>query len=396
VPQAGRSPARSEPQASEGTSVNFAFSDEQEEFRSVLRRFFEERAPSAELRRMLALPAGFDATLWKQMAAELGLPGIHLPESVGGQGFGFLELGIVLEEMGRALLPSPFFASSVLATEAIRCVADAEEQQMLLPGIASGEEIGALAWVERGKGWDPAALALTARPEADGYVLDGAKHAVLSGDAATRLLVAARLPDTRAAEGLTLLHLEANAPGVRVVCEEPIDLTRHLARVELDGARALALGTPGNAAAGLAKALRRGAVALSAEMIGGAARALEMAVAYAKQRVQFGRAIGSFQALKHAAAEVLLEVELARSASYWAWWVAEQDGPELAEAAPLAKSACAEAYSLAAATNVQIHGGIGFTFEADPQLHYRRARADAALLGDPGAQRAALAQELGL
>ena len=153
---------------------------------------------------------------------------------------------------------------------------------------------------------------------------------------------------------------------------------------------------PGGAAAGLEKALLRARVALSAEMIGGAARALEMAVAYAKQRVQFARPIGSFQALKHAAADVLLEVELARSASYWAWWVAEQDGPELAEAAPLAKSACAEAYSLAAATNLQIHGGIGFTFEADPQLHYRRARADAALLGEASEQRAALARELGL
>jgi alkylation response protein AidB-like acyl-CoA dehydrogenase len=183
---------------------------------------------------------------------------------------------------------------------------------------------------------------------------------------------------------------------VRIVPEESIDLARRVARVELDGVRARVLGPAGGAAPGLRKALLRGAVALSAEMIGGAARALDMAVAYAKQRVQFARAIGSFQALKHAAADVLLELELARSASYWAWWVADQDGPELAEAAPLAKSACAEAYSLAAATNLQIHGGIGFTYEADPQLHYRRARADAALLGEPGAQRAALAQEIGL
>jgi alkylation response protein AidB-like acyl-CoA dehydrogenase len=376
--------------------VNFAFSDEQEEFRGVLRRFLEEKAPPAELRRMFAAPAGYDPALWKQMAAELGLQGIHLPEAVGGQGFGFLELGIVLEEMGRALLPSPFFASSVLAAEAIRCVAGAEEQQALLPGIASGEEIATLAWVERGAGWDPAALSLEARAEGAAYVLDGAKQAVLSADAASRLVVAARLPGTRGDAGLTLLSVEANARGVRIVPEESIDLARRVARVELDGVRARALGPAGGAAPGLRKALLRGAVALSAEMIGGAARALDMAVAYAKQRVQFARPIGSFQALKHAAADVLLEVELARSASYWAWWVAEQDGPELAEAAPLAKSACAEAYSLAAATNVQIHGGIGFTYEADPQLHYRRARADAALLGEPGAQRAALARELGL
>jgi alkylation response protein AidB-like acyl-CoA dehydrogenase len=376
--------------------MNFAFSDEQEEFRSTLRRFFEEHAPPAEVRRMLALPAGYDATLWKRMATELGLPGVHLPESVGGQGFGFLELGIVLEEMGRALVPSPYFASAVLAAEAVRCAGDAAAHAALLPGLASGAEIGALAWVEDGAGWDPAGVRLKARADGDGFRLDGAKRAVLSGDAATRLLVAARLPGTRGDAGLTLLHVEANAPGVRVAAEEPIDLARHVARVELDGARALPVGAPGAAAPGLRKALLRAAIALSAEMIGGAACALDMAVAYAKQRVQFGRAIGSFQSLKHAAADVLLELELARSASYWAWWVADQDGPELAEAAPLAKSACAEAYSLAAATNLQIHGGIGFTFEADPQLHYRRARADAALLGDPPAQRAALAGELGL
>jgi alkylation response protein AidB-like acyl-CoA dehydrogenase len=374
--------------------VNFAFSEEQEEFRGVLRRFLEEKAPATELRRMFASPAGYDAALWKQMAAELGLQGIHLPEAAGGQGFGFLELGIVLEEMGRALLPSPYFASCVLAAEAVRRTAG--EGDPLLPGIASGEAIATLAWVEPGAGWDPAGVALEARPDGAAYRLSGAKHAVLSADAATHLVVAARLPGTRGDAGLTLLALEANAPGVRVAGEEPLDLARRVGRVELAGARARLVGSPGGAAPGLRKALLRATVALSAEMIGGAARALDMAVAYAKQRVQFARSIGSFQALKHAAAEVLLEVELARSASYWAWWVADQDGPELAEAAPLAKSACAEAYSLAAATNLQVHGGIGFTYEADPQLHYRRARADAALFGEPAAQRAALARELGL
>ena len=377
--------------------MNFAFSDEQEEFRSVLRRFFEEKAPPAEVRRMLAAPAGFDPALWKQMAAELGLQGVHLSESLGGQGFGYLELGIVLEEMGRALVPSPFFASSVLAAEAIRCVATSEEQAVLLPGIASGQEIATLAFVEAGSGWDPAAVSLEARPEAGGYVLAGEKQVVLAADAATLLLVAARLPGTRGSEtGLVLAALEANAPGVRSVPEETIDLARRVGRIELDGARAKPLGAPGGAGVGLEKALARARVALSAEMLGGATRALEMGVAYAKQRVQFGRPIGSFQALKHMAADVLLELELSRSAGYWAWWVADRDGPELGEAAALAKAACAEAYLLAAGTNLQLHGGIGFTFDADPQLHYRRARADAALLGEPAEQRAALARELGL
>ena len=376
--------------------MNFAFSEEQDQLRDAVRKFMEAKSPESEVRRLMETTDGYDPALWTQMAQELGLQSLHLPEKHGGQGFTFVELGIVLEEMGRALLPSPFFASCVLAAEAIRCVASEAEQRALLPGIASGEEIATLAWVEAGAGWDPEALRLTAHPEGAAYRLDGVKHAVLSADSATRLVVAARLPGTSGAAGLTLVGVEANAPGVRVVPEESIDLARRVGRVEIDGARARAIGAPGAAAAGLRKALLRARVALSAEMVGGAAGALDMAVAYAKQRVQFARPIGSFQALKHAAADVLLELELARSASYWAWWVADQDGPELAEAAPLAKSACAEAYSLAAATNVQIHGGIGFTFEADPQLHYRRARADAALLGESGEQRAALARELGL
>jgi len=375
--------------------MNFAFSEEQEEFRSTLRRFLEERAPMAEVRRAFASEAGFDRALWKQMAVELGLQGIHLPESVGGQGFGALELGIVLEEMGRALVPSPFFASSVLAAEAARAVAGDDAAGELLTGIASGEAIATLAWVEGGS-WDPAAVQLVAQPEGAHHRLSGTKRAVLSADAATDLLVVARLPGTTGAEGLTLLSVNPRGAGVRVVAEEPIDLTRRLGAVELDGAVATPLGPPGGASPGLEKALRRAAIALSAEMIGGAAGALDQAVAYTKHRVQFGRAVGSFQSLKHMAADVLLEVELGRSAAYWAWWVAEQDGPELAEAAALAKAACAEAYLLAAASNVQMHGGIGFTFEADPHLHYRRARADAALLGEPGEHRARLAGELGL
>ncbi|MEN8159786.1 MAG: acyl-CoA dehydrogenase family protein [Myxococcota bacterium] len=376
--------------------MNFAFSDEQDEFRETLRRFLEERGPIAEVRRAFASPDGFDRSLWKQMATELGLQGIHLPESVGGQGFGHLELGIVLEEMGRALLPSPFFASSVLAAEAIRCVAGVEEPRTLLTGIASGDEIASLAWVEDGGSWEPAAVGLVAHPDGGAHRLTGAKQAVLSVDAATQLLVVGRLPETRGDDGLSLFAVDAKAAGVRVEPAAPIDLTRRVGAVELDGAAATLLGAPGAAAAGLEKALRRAAIALSAEMIGGTASALDQAVAYAKHRVQFGRAVGSFQALKHMAADVLLELELGRSAAYWAWWVAEQDGPELAEAAALAKATCAEAYLLAASTNVQMHGGIGFTFEADPQLHYRRARADAALLGEPALHRARLARELGL
>ncbi len=374
--------------------MNFAFSDEQDEFRQVLRRFFEEKASAADVRRAMATPAGYDTALWKQMATELGLPGIHVPEAFGGQGFGFLELGIALEEMGRVVLPGPFLASAVLATGAILNAGSDEEKRALLPALASGEEIASLAWLD-GRDWDASALALEARPEGGALLLSGVKQLVLSGDAAHRFVVAARLPGTRGDDGITLCTLAAGAAGVRTEAVEPLDGTRRHARLELDGARAKPLGAPGSAAPALRKTLRQAAIALSAEMLGGAERALEMAVAYAKLRVQFARPIGSFQAVKHKVAEVLLDLELARSAGYWSWWVAEQDAAELAEAAHLAKAACGEAYRKAAAENVQVHGGIGFTWEHDAQLYWKRAESSSLLLGDSAYHRAALATALG-
>jgi alkylation response protein AidB-like acyl-CoA dehydrogenase len=376
--------------------MDFAFSDEQDEFRGVLRRFFEEKVPSTEVRRMMDAPGAYDPGLWKQMAEELGLQGVHLPEELGGQGFGFLELGIVLEEMGAVVLPSPFFASCVLAAGAIRLAGAAEQQAALLPGIASGSEIGTLALVEEAGSWLPEDVVLEARPEGAEVILDGVKVVVPSGDAASLLVVVARQPGTRGADGLTLCTLESGAPGVHVRTEEALDRTRSQARVELDAARARVLGTPGQAGAPLRTLLHHASVALASEMIGGAQRCLDLAVEYAKVRMQFARAIGSFQAVKHEAAEVLLELELARSAAYWALWVADEGAPGLAEAAPLAKAVCSDAYLKAVTTCIQIHGGIGFTWEHDAHLYYKRAHGSATMFGDGTAQRRALADELGI
>jgi len=378
--------------------MDFAFSEEQDEFRSVLRRFFEEHSDLRAVRRAFGSADGFDRGLWRQMAHELGLQGIHLPEALGGHGFGFLELGIVMEEMGRALVPGPFLASSVLAAGAIRSAGSAEDHACLLPGVASGERIGALALVEASGSWDPAAVAAEATPGADEVRLSGRKEAVLSGDVADFFVVVARTPGSAGADGIVAVVVEADAPGVTVEAQEALDLTRRQARVSFQQAPGRRLGPAlpaGSAADGIRGALQQGAVAVAAESIGGADAALGMAVAYSKLRVQFARPIGSFQGLKHMAAEVLRDIELARAATYWSWWVAEDDAEELAQAAPLAKAASSEAFVAAAAANLQIHGGIGFTWEHDAHLFYKRAKSDELLLGDGTAQRASLATALG-
>ncbi len=374
--------------------MDFAFSEEQDEFREMLRRFFEEKASSAEVRRMAGSAEGFDRSLWRQMAEELGLQGVHVPERFGGQGAGFLELGIVLEEMGRVLLPSPFFGSSVLATCALRNGAAEEQQAQLLPRLASGEAIASLALAEAGRGWSPAAVHLEAAPEGDQVRLSGAKTLVLDGQVADELLVVGRLPGTEGEDGLSLCLVSAEAGGVKASALEPLDATRRLAEIEFDGARAQLLGVPGEAAAPLARTLAQASVALTAEMVGGAARCLDMAVEYAKVRVQFARPIGTFQAIKHKAAEVLLDLELSRAAAYWAWWVADEDRDELFVAAHLAKATCADGYRHAAAECIQIHGGIGFTWEHDAHLYFKRATADDMLLGDANEHRSRLATAL--
>jgi alkylation response protein AidB-like acyl-CoA dehydrogenase len=376
--------------------MDFAFSDEQQEFRGGVRRFLEERCPTAEVFRSLETPAGYDAGLWRQMARELGLQGVHLPEDCGGQGFGPLELGIVQEELGRALVPSPFFSTACLAAGAILEAGSPEERARWLPPLASGEMVATLALLEASGRWEAEGVGLSWRRSGDGFRLAGRKRLVTDAAAADLFVVAARRPGSAGAEGLSLFVVRAGAPGLEVAPVEPLDPTRRLADLAFADVPAELLGTQGAAGPALARTLDRACVALAAESAGGAQRCLESAVAHAKQRVQFGRPIGSFQAIKHKCAEVLLEVESARSAAYWASWVAAEDSAELPLAASVAKSFCGDAYARAAEENLHIHGGMGFTWEAAPQLFFKRARANAALLGDPPLHRARIARLLGL
>ncbi len=376
--------------------MDFAFSEEQEAFRETLRRFLEEKCPVTEVFRLMETEEGRDPAVWKQMGEELGLQGLLIPEEHGGQGFSFLELGIALEEMGRVLLPSPFFASACLAASAILVAGDPAQQAEWLPPIASGESVASLAVLEPGGTWDPADLALEARADGDGFTLHGEKTCVLDGCIADLLVVAARLPGSQGDDGISLLAARTDGPRVTADAIPTLDPTRKQARVRFDGARGTPLGAPGEAAAALREILEHAAIGLAAEMAGGAQRALDMAVAYARERSQFARPIGSFQAIKHKAAEVLLEVELARSAAWWGCWTAAEDNEECTEAAHLAKAVCGDAYMRAAAENVQIHGGVGFTWEAAPHLYFRRAKVSGILFGDSVRHRSLLADHLGI
>jgi alkylation response protein AidB-like acyl-CoA dehydrogenase len=367
------------------------FSDEQQEFRGGVRRFLATRSPETEVRRLMATNDGYDPAVWRQMSDQLALPGLIIAEEHGGSGFGFVELIVVLEEMGGALLCAPYFATVVLGAGAILACGDEAARRALLPGIASGETIATLALSEDHGRWDLDAVALEAASSADSWTLSGPKSYVLDGHCADLILVAARTPG-----GLSLFAVRGDAPGLERTLLPTIDETRKQARLEFHDTPATLVGAEGAAAPGLERTLDLAAVALAAEQVGGAQRCLDNAVAYAKDRIQFGRPIGSFQAIKHLCADVLVEVESARSAAYHAGWAADGDSDELPVAASIAKAYCSEAFLHAAAANIQIHGGTGFTWEHHAHLYFKRAKTSELLFGGPAFHRERLAQRIGI
>lgn len=369
------------------------FTEEQEELRTTLRRFLADKAPSADVRRWMDSDPGHDPALWRQMAGQLGLHGLALPEEYGGSGGGPVELGIVLEELGRVLLPSPYFATVALAGQALTACGDDTAKARWLPGIADGSLTATLALAEEGGSWRPEDVttrATVTRGEG-GWALSGTKMFVVDGDSADLLLVVAR-----AGTGPALFAVHGDAPGVTRTRLEALDPTRRLARIDLAGAAAARVGPDGDAAAYLRTVLDRVAVALAAEQVGGAQACLDTAVEYAKVRVQFGRPIGSFQAVKHKCADTLVKVEAARSAAYHALFVAAEGSSELSASAALAGAYCADAFTHAAKENIQIHGGIGYTWEHDAHLYLKRAKSSQHLFGSPASHRARLAELAGI
>jgi alkylation response protein AidB-like acyl-CoA dehydrogenase len=376
--------------------VNFAFSDEQEQLRDAVRRFLEAKSPSTEVRRLMDTIEGYDPAVWAQMANELGLQSLHIPEEYGGQGFTFVELGIVLEEMGRVLLCAPYFSTVVLAADAIINAGTDAQKGELLPGIAGGETIAALAFTEPNGKWDASGIEMVATGSGDSYTLDGTKMFVIDGHLADCIVVAARTAGTSGEDGISLFTVAGDAAGLTRTSLATMDQTRKQAKLEFSGVAAAPLGTPGEGWAALSKTLDQAAAGLANEMVGGAQQVLDMSVEYAKVRVQFGRPIGSFQAIKHKCADMLLEVESGKSAAYYAAWAAAEDNEELPVAASLAKAYCSDAYFHAAAENIQIHGGIGFTWEHDAHLYFKRAKSSEILFGDATYHRELLAQRIGI
>ncbi|MFJ3804496.1 acyl-CoA dehydrogenase family protein [Streptomyces sp. NPDC090088] len=381
-----------------------AFTEEHEQLRATLRRFLADKAPSEAVRRSMESADGHDPLLWRRMAGELGLLGLALPEEYGGFGGGPVELGLVLEELGRALLPSPYFATVALAGQALAVSGDETARARWLPAVADGSLTGTLALAEESGSWHVEDVRAEAVPDSDsdgaGHRVTGTKMFVVDGHSADLVLVVAR-----AAGGPRLFAVEGTAPGVTRTRLETLDPTRRLARIDLDGAPALPVGPAGPAAtAYLRRVTDLALVALAAEQAGGAQACLDAAVAYAKVRVQFGRPIGSFQAVKHKCADTLVKVEAARSAVYHALSVAaadpprsgEQSGSPLSTAAAVAAVCCADAHTHAAKENIQIHGGIGYTWEHDAHLHLKRAKSSEQLLGSPAAHRRRLAGLVGI
>ncbi|HLY83100.1 MAG TPA: acyl-CoA dehydrogenase family protein [Acidimicrobiales bacterium] len=371
--------------------MNFAFSEEQEELRKSVRRFLEDKSPESEVRRLMETSEGFDPAVWSQMAQQLGLQGLTIPEEYGGSGFSYVELVVVLEEMGRALLCAPYFSTVALAGNLLMASGDDQAKKDLLPGIASGGTIATVAFTEDSGRWDEAGITLQATRSGDGWVLNGHKMFVIDGHTANLLLVAART-----GEDVSLFAVDGAAAGLTRTALSTMDQTRKQARLEFASTPARLVGSEGQGWAVLGKTLDLAAVALAAEQVGGAQKVLEMSVEYAKVRVQFGRPIGSFQAIKHKCADMLLEVESAKSAAYYAGWAAAEDNDELPVVASLAKAYCSDAYFHATAENIQIHGGIGFTWEHPAHLYFKRAKSSELMLGDPTYHRELLAQRIGI
>ena len=376
--------------------IQFAFTDEQEQFRAAIRRFLQEKSSPTEVRRLMDTAEGYDPEIWRQLSEQLALPGIHIPEHYGGAGFGMVELCIVTEESGRALLCAPYFSTAVLATNAILNAGTEAQQSRLLPDLASGARLAALAVTEPNGQWDPQAIELVATPVADGFLLDGAKSYVVDGHVADLLVVAGRIPGTAGLDGLALFTVSADASGVDRRLLESMDATRKLARIDFHGAQAQLLGNVNDGAKPLVRTLDQAAIALANEMVGGAQALLDSAVNYTKLRVQFGRTIGSFQAIKHKCADMLLDVELAKSAAYYAAQAAAADDPEWPALACVAKAAASEIYLRIAIECIQIHGGIGFTWDNDTHLWFKRAKSSEVFLGQPYYHRELLMQRWGV
>jgi len=356
--------------------MNFDFSDDQKQLRDQARKFLTEKCSPKAVRIVLDGKAPYDKALWKGLA-EMGFLGVAIPEEFGGAGAGHLELCVIAEEMGRANAPVPFSSTVYLAAEALLIAGSDAQKKKWLPAIASGEAIGTLALFEGKGNPSPKNVKLTA---ANG-VLNGVKKPVADGAIADFAVVAARTGSSGRENDISLFVVDLKGAGVEVKSLTNLDPTRGQAEISFKDCKAEPLGAAGDGWSILTQVLDRAAVLCAFEQVGGADRALEMGRDYALDRIAFGRQIGSFQAIKHMLADMYVSATLARSNSYYGAWALSTNAAELPEAAAAARISATQAFQHCAKNNIQVHGGMGFTWEFDCHMYYRRANATALGLG---------------
>jgi len=380
--------------------MEFAFTEEQEMIRDTAAAFLAEVSDSEAVRRAMATRAGYEPEQWARICGEMCWQSMHIPERFGGLGLGYVELVATMEQMGRYLLCSPFFSTVCLAGNALLVAGSEPQQAHWLGRLCEGVLTATVAYNGGGSRWDAEAITATWRREGDGYVLNGDYRYVIDGHTADLLIVAAREDGSCGADGVSLFLLGAQTPGVSRRWLPSMDQARKQAAVRMQDVKVEAdalMGEPGRGWPPLARVIDLATIALAAEQVGGCQKLLDMTVAYTGERVQFNRTISSYQAVKHKAADMMLKTEVARSAIYYAACIAQEAlaggplGPELGEAASVAKSYCSDAYFAIAGDALQLFGGVGFTWEYDVHLYFKRAKSSEHMLGNGALHRERLA-----
>jgi alkylation response protein AidB-like acyl-CoA dehydrogenase len=379
--------------------MNFGFNEEQELLRSTARKFFDNECSSETVRKLMEGPEGMTPDLWKKLA-EQGWLGLIVPDEHGGMGLGMVDLVVLMEEMGRAVVPGPFFSTVLLGGLAILEAGTEAQKKAWLPRLASGDARATLAWMEPTADLGARGITLPATAKGGGHTLNGTKLFVQDAHTADALVVAARTATGQSAEeGISLFLVPKGRPGLTVTLLPTMDQTRKLCEVTFKdvavGSDAL-MGVAGSGWAPLARVIDRATVGLCAEMCGGAQKVLDMTVEYAKIRQAFGRPIGSYQGVKHKAADMLVDVENSKSITYYAAWAMDEGVAEGPLAVSMAKAYVSDAYRRVSGAGIQLHGGIGFTWEHDLHLYFKRAKGSEFTFGDATWHRERVAQLVNL
>ena len=382
--------------------MEFKFTEEQEMIRDTAAAFLAEVSTSDQVRAAMATETGYSPELWNRICEEMFWQAIHIPEAYGGMGLGYVELVAMLEQMGSHLLCSPFYSTVCLGVNALLVAGSEEQKSRYLAEIVAGST-ATLAYTGISGRWDADSIEVNCESHGEGYVLNGNYRYVADGHTAQILIVAARVAGTSGEEGVSLFVIPADSAGITREWLPTMDQTRKQAQLSFDNVAvqaSAAMGEIETAGPALSKIIDLATIAIAADQVGGSQKVLDSTVAFLQERVQFGRVIASYQAVKHKAADMMVKVEAARSAIYYAACIADEAmqggslGTELPEAASVAKAWCSDAYFHNAGTGIQLHGGVGFTEEYDIQLYFKRAKSTETFLGNGAYHRERLARQL--